>query len=425
VRQGEKSTLVSFWKFSEFARENETGELEKKTSVLLLYYRVFNVEQCDGLRAIYGDDRKPVNPIAECESIANHMPNAPRIEQHSQAFYRPSADIVGMPSRSCFESPEAYYSTLFHELAHATGHKSRLNRFEENVTDHQFGSESYSKEELVAEISAAMLSGNRWHFARDSRQFRELPAIVDHAPKIRFTVDYLGCIARAKSRRFHSRQNSERRGRTMSTPTFAFPQPLAEKYRPRTIADFVGLDRPKRILSRFAAHPYQSAWLFAGPPGIGKTSMAPALAETLRAELHHIPSQQCNVANVEDVIRQCWYVPTSGGFHLVLADEADRMSNAAQLHFLSKLDATAFPPQTIFVFTCNTTDGLEPRFLSRTRQIEFSSYGLAGEATRLLETIWQREANSTAAPNFARNVKESSNNVRDALMCLETELLAS
>jgi antirestriction protein ArdC len=87
VRQGEKSTLVSFWKFNEYARENgKTGELENKTSVLLRYYRVFNVEQCDGLKALYGDDRKPVNPIAECESIADRMPNPPRIEQHSQAF---------------------------------------------------------------------------------------------------------------------------------------------------------------------------------------------------------------------------------------------------------------------------------------------------------------------------------------------------
>lgn len=207
--------------------------------------------------------------------------------------------------------------------------------------------------------------------------------------------------------------------------TLPFPMPLAEKYRPHVIADFVGLEKPKRILSKFAAHPYASAWLFVGPPGTGKTTMALALAETLRAELHHIASQQCTVAVVEDVIRQCWYVPTSGGFHLVLVDEADRMSNAAQLHFLSKLDATAFPPQTIFVFTCNTTDGLEPRFLSRTRQIEFSSYGLAGEATRLLENIWQREANGATTPNFARIVKDSSNNIRDALMCLETELLAS
>ena len=160
VRKGEKSTLVSFWKSSEYAKENhDTGETENKTSVLLRYYRVFNIEQCEGLKALCGDEHKPVQPLAECESIANGMPNPPRIEQHSQAFYRPSADMVGIPSRSCFESPEGYYSTLFHELTHSTGHKSRLNRFEENSTDHQFGSESYSKEELIAEMGAAKLTG--------------------------------------------------------------------------------------------------------------------------------------------------------------------------------------------------------------------------------------------------------------------------
>jgi replication-associated recombination protein RarA len=208
----------------------------------------------------------------------------------------------------------------------------------------------------------------------------------------------------------------------MST-ALPFPIPLAEKYRPRTISDFVGLERPKRILGKFAANPYQSAWLLVGPPGTGKTTLALALAEMLRAEVHHIPSQQCVVANVEEVIRLCWYVPVSSGFHLVLVDEADKMSAAAQLQFLSKLDATAFPPQTIFVFTCNTTEGLEARFLSRTRQIEFSSYGMATEATRLLEFIWNRESNGAPAPNFARIVKASSNNIRDALMCLEVELL--
>src|SRR5271170_1354095 len=206
--------------------------------------------------------------------------------------------------------------------------------------------------------------------------------------------------------------------------TLPFPMPLAEKYRPRALRDFIGLDKPKRMLAKFAANPYQSAWIFIGPPGTGKTTMALALAEMLRAEVHHIPSQQCNVANVEDVIRQCWYVPMSGGFHLVLVDEADKMSPAAQLHFLSNLDATAFTPQTIFVFTCNATDGLEPRFLSRTRQLEFSSYGIAGEATRLLESIWQCEASGATAPNFGRIVKEPASNIRDALMFLETELLA-
>ncbi len=209
----------------------------------------------------------------------------------------------------------------------------------------------------------------------------------------------------------------------MSTPSFAFPQSLTDKYRPRCIEDFAGLEKPKKILRKFAANPYPSAWLFVGPPGTGKTTMALALADLLSAELHHIPSQQCNVSAVEDVIRQCWYVPR-GKFHLVLVDEADRMSNAAQLQFLSKLDATAYPPQTIFVFTCNATDTLEPRFLSRTRQLEFSSYGLASETITLLQAIWSLESNNARAPAFAQIVKQSRNNVRDALMSLETELLA-
>jgi replication-associated recombination protein RarA len=209
----------------------------------------------------------------------------------------------------------------------------------------------------------------------------------------------------------------------MSTPSFAFPQPLAEKYRPRTIGDFVGLEKPKKIIGRFAANPYQSAWLFVGPPGVGKTSMALALAAEIGAEVHHIPSQKCNAQAIDDTCRVCAYVPLSGKFHLVIVDEADKMTPAAQLALLSKLDATDAPPSTIWVFTCNAIDGLEPRFLSRTRQLEFSSYGLANDAARLLESIWQREAQGIAAPNFARIIKESANNLRDALMYLETELL--
>lgn len=208
---------------------------------------------------------------------------------------------------------------------------------------------------------------------------------------------------------------------------FAFPQSLTERYRPRAFSEFVGLDKPKRILSKFADAPYASAWLFVGPSGTGKTTMALAFGEAIRGELHHIPSQQANVENIENVIRQCHYYPANGkSFHVVVCDESDKMSKAAQLHLLSKLDATAFPPNTIFVFTANATDGLEDRFLSRTRQIAFQSHGMADQAASLLETIWQREVGKTAEkPNFLRIVRDSQNNVRNAINMLETEILAA
>jgi replication-associated recombination protein RarA len=204
-----------------------------------------------------------------------------------------------------------------------------------------------------------------------------------------------------------------------------FPAPLTERYRPHSISAFVGLDKPKRICAALAAKPFESAWLFTGPSGTGKTTMAMALAEMLPAELHHIPSQECNLENIERIRRVCQYVPMAGcKMHLVLVDEADRMTDAAQVSLLSKLDSTNFPPNTIFIFTCNATDRLEPRFLSRLRTVEFSSYGIATDAAQLLQSIWQREAPAGAsAPNFARIVKDATNNVRAALMALETELM--
>lgn len=209
---------------------------------------------------------------------------------------------------------------------------------------------------------------------------------------------------------------------------FTFPASLSQKYRPRRLADFVGLDKVKRVLSRFADAPFaDAAFLFVGPSGVGKTTMGLAFCETIKGELHHVPSQTCNIETLENVIRQCHYVPSSGhSFHVVLVDEADKMSKAAQLHLLSKLDATAFPPSTIFIFTANTTDGLEGRFISRCMQLQFSSHGLAEPTAELLERIWQAEAGDTAEkPNFIRLVRDSGNNIRDAVNSLQVELLAA
>lgn len=205
-----------------------------------------------------------------------------------------------------------------------------------------------------------------------------------------------------------------------------FPQTLAEKYRPQTISEFIGLDRPKKILSAFCKRPKSDAWLFVGPSGIGKSTMALALAVELKAELHKIPSQKCNVQSIEDTVRMCWYAPmTAGGFHLVLADEADQMTPAAQLALLSKLDSVDPAPNTIWIFTCNDTERLERRFLSRCKVLEFSSYGMAAEIAAYLDRIWRAEGGNGNCPDLSRMAKESRNNVRDCLQTLEVELLAA
>src|SRR5437667_4272751 len=107
-------------------------------------------------------------------------------------------------------------------------------------------------------------------------------------------------------------------------------QALAEKYRPCKIADFLGLDKPKQILTRFAAHPHPTAWLFIGPPGVGKTSMALALAEEMDsgADLIKIPSAKCNIEKVREIEDLCRFAPIfkNAKWYLFLVDEADEMS---------------------------------------------------------------------------------------------------
>jgi replication-associated recombination protein RarA len=215
-------------------------------------------------------------------------------------------------------------------------------------------------------------------------------------------------------------------GPTQAQAELTFPLTLAERYRPRNIAEFVGLDKAKKMFSKLAVNPSESSWLLTGPSGTGKTSMALALAAMIPAELHHVPSQNCNLETIERVRRTCQYVPAAGyKAHLVLVDEADRMSDAAQIALLSKLDGTDKAPNTIWVFTCNSTERLEKRFLSRHFVVDFSSYGMAKEAAALLASIWSKECTdaSAPAPNFARIVKDANNNIRESLMKLEMELM--
>jgi antirestriction protein ArdC len=129
------------------------------TVPVLRYYNVFNVEQCDGIAAPDVAAIEPVafNPIEAAELLVKGYADGPAVEHGgTQAIYRPNADIVRLPEPSHFASGEEYYSTLFHELSHSTGHSKRLDR-KFDTDPKPFGSADYGREELVAEMSAAFL----------------------------------------------------------------------------------------------------------------------------------------------------------------------------------------------------------------------------------------------------------------------------
>lgn len=166
VRKGEKGTLVTFWKrlvVDTTPDERAAGRGDKKAIPMLRHYCVFNAEQAEGLPEKYSApvevDLTGFDPIAEAEAIVAGYQSAPIIKEggFDGAWYSPARDLVSMPARSDFDGPEEWYSTLFHELGHSTGHKDRLAR-PSLLESHRFGDESYSREELVAEMTAAMLS---------------------------------------------------------------------------------------------------------------------------------------------------------------------------------------------------------------------------------------------------------------------------
>ena len=163
VRKGEKSTMIVFWKQTVIKNKDNDGNETSKTIPLLRYYRVFNVEQCDGI-----DEKKiPVidvnldfQPLEQCDAVVGGMQKRPNIHHKEQrAYYSPKNDFVNMPKKESFVNEEFYYAVLFHELGHSTGHDSRLERKKFNEWA-PFGSDSYSKEELVAEMTAAFLCGH-------------------------------------------------------------------------------------------------------------------------------------------------------------------------------------------------------------------------------------------------------------------------
>lgn len=163
VRKGEEGTKIVFFRFldkyldgdgNEVKKPSkadlESGRVRKKTFPLLRTFTVFNREQCEDL-----PEPEPFDVFARIEYAEKVVKETGADVRHGfdHAFFRPSEDFVGLPPFPAFESAEKYYSTLFHELGHWTGHSSRLNR----DLSVRFGSEAYAFEELVAELTAAFV----------------------------------------------------------------------------------------------------------------------------------------------------------------------------------------------------------------------------------------------------------------------------
>ncbi|WP_430451102.1 ArdC family protein [Rhodopirellula europaea] len=159
VRKGEKGSLVTFFKMYA-TKDKQTGEPIEIP--MLKQFTAFNVEQIDGIdipdARKANPDEVPFESLAEAERIVAGYKGKPEIQNDGglRAFYRPGTDSVHMPEHDRFEVRETYYSTLFHELTHSTGHSDRLDRGLDTELA-PFGSPDYSREELIAEMGAAFL----------------------------------------------------------------------------------------------------------------------------------------------------------------------------------------------------------------------------------------------------------------------------
>lgn len=158
VKKGSRSYLVVFWKLFDVEKEDKTDQIP-----MLRYYRVFHIDDVEGIPEgkipDTGSHDHDFRPIEACEKLVNGWKDAPAVRYgQTRAAYAPARDEILMPDPRTFFDDEKFYSVLFHEATHSTGHRKRLNRHEK-FPDHRFGSKDYSMEELVAEMGAAYLCG--------------------------------------------------------------------------------------------------------------------------------------------------------------------------------------------------------------------------------------------------------------------------
>lgn len=162
VRKGEKSEIVCFWKIQPIEEEQEDGTKVVRQIPLLRYYNVFHISQVDGIEPLQEEELNDIEPIEKAENVLYDYWTRENITvKHmagNRAYYSPTHDMICLPLFEQFTDSNEYYSTAFHESVHSTMKENRCNRAEDRKGKNvAFGSQDYSKEELIAEIGSATI----------------------------------------------------------------------------------------------------------------------------------------------------------------------------------------------------------------------------------------------------------------------------
>ncbi len=194
IKKGEKGTPIEWYNrydkntkkpFDEATVKDMTPQerseyLKKNTYVFRKLYYVFNAEQMENIPKLEHKPETEQATIERHERLENLIKNFQcpvYFDKDDSAYYSVTKDEIHLPLRESFKNEYGLYSTFLHEAAHSTGHSSRLNRFKGAEANVAFGSESYAKEELRAEIASMFLS-DEYHLQNSEEHIKQHAAYV-------------------------------------------------------------------------------------------------------------------------------------------------------------------------------------------------------------------------------------------------------
>lgn len=154
VRKNERATAVEYWQWSERKRDEQGQLIEVKLDQPRVFFaHIFNAAQLDGIGPASAREL-PWEPEAAAERIIQASGIDIRYDKTDSAFYSPVNDTVHCPPHYQYPDAKSHYSVVLHEIGHASGHPSRLNR----DLSHRFGTPGYAREELRAELASYLLA---------------------------------------------------------------------------------------------------------------------------------------------------------------------------------------------------------------------------------------------------------------------------